>query len=431
LAKKKIAKPARYVSKQQLSHREKQEKKQRLISIIGLFIIVTVVVVMGVGWFITSYQPMHKAAIRVNNATFNMDYYINMIAYRLRGNPPQYASYLTDLVAEDIVQNELIKENAAKLGYTVSDEEISKALKGQNLPVSRVSKDTMRTRLLNEKMAAEYFDSKVPTTADQRHLLAIFLEGEFQATTIRNRIQAGESFSDLAAQFSLQDESKQLKGDFGYHPLDIFINSYDVKIPADWAFANDAGALSLPLYDANISKNVSYWLIRVVGRDVDNEGDAHIQTILLGSLEDADKVRTRLLAGEDFATVAKEVSLISGAKENGGDLGPIEPGKMHAVFDAFAFDLKEPLNTISPPIRDIEQSTQGGYWLVKVQEKEANRTISATDREQLKQKAFGDWVAELMLDPANKIDDTYLDENRKALAAQEVQKRMTSQQAVK
>ncbi len=44
---------------------------------------------------------------------------------------------------------------------------------------------------------------------------------------------------------------------------------------------------------------------------------------------------------------------------------------------------------------------------------------------------FEDWVAELLLDPANKVDDKYLDEDKKAFAAMEVQNRMTKQQATK
>jgi len=47
----------------------------------------------------------------------------------------------------------------------------------------------------------------------------------------------------------------------------------------------------------------------------------HLQHILTKTEDEAKKVKERLTKGEDFATVAKEVSTDPSAKENGGDLG--------------------------------------------------------------------------------------------------------------
>ena len=46
----------------------------------------------------------------------------------------------------------------------------------------------------------------------------------------------------------------------------------------------------------------------------------HVRHILVSSEADAEKVLQRLKSGEDFAKVAKDVSIDTGTKDNGGDL---------------------------------------------------------------------------------------------------------------
>lgn len=416
MAKKKTEKPARYVSKQQLSHWQKQRQRQRLINAIGLFIIVAVVAVVGVGWYVSEYQPRHKIAIRVNDTKFNMQYYVDMLRLHSGGLSPEYLNILPDMVTKDIIRGELIRQGAAKLGFTVSNDDVTSELKKNKLPTDHVHEDMMQTQLLVKKMLDEYFDPKVPTIAEQRHILAMFLESEFQAKAIRNRITLGENFTDLAKESSLHEEAKTNKGDFGWHPKGIFTDFIAIKIAAEYAFEAEVGTLSQPLWDNNINKKLGYWLIQVLKRNVDNEGDAHVQAILAGSLEEADQVRARLLKGEDFATLAREFSQLEGVKENGGDLGPIKKGEKTAAFDQFAFNTDIPLKTLSPPIRDEESTTRGGYWLVKIVDKAGDRKITDEDRDLLKAKHFEDWVAELLLDPETKIDDSYLTSEKKAWA---------------
>ena len=63
--------------------------------------------------------------------------------------------------------------------------------------------------------------------------------------------------------------------------------------------------------------------------------------------------------------------------------------------------------------------TKGGYWLVKVVEKEDDRPISDEDRYFLKNKALGDWITSLSNDPGNKVE-SYLDSDKKAWAVGKV-----------
>ncbi|BCX82310.1 peptidyl-prolyl cis-trans isomerase D [Methylomarinovum caldicuralii] len=79
------------------------------------------------------------------------------------------------------------------------------------------------------------------------------------------------------------------------------------------------------------------------------------------ALEKAKAVRQRLLQGEDFVHVAKEVSDDPGSKAKGGDLGFVRKGLMEKNFEQAAFSL--PKGEISEPVE-----TPFGYHLIQVTE---------------------------------------------------------------
>jgi hypothetical protein len=78
---------------------------------------------------------------------------------------------------------------------------------------------------------------------------------------------------------------------------------------------------------------------------------------------------------------------------------------------------------VSEPVRDTTEVTKGGYWLVKVLEKDDNRTIDDADRVLLKSKAIGDWLTAMVKDPANRIESR-LDDNKKLFAVEQLVKEM-------
>ncbi|AEH44900.1 PpiC-type peptidyl-prolyl cis-trans isomerase [Thermodesulfatator indicus DSM 15286] len=78
--------------------------------------------------------------------------------------------------------------------------------------------------------------------------------------------------------------------------------------------------------------------------------------------EKAQKIRERLLKGEDFAKLAKEYSDDPGTKDKGGELGFFSRGQMIKEFEDAAFSLKP--GEISKPIR-----TPFGFHIIQVEEK--------------------------------------------------------------
>lgn len=413
MAKKKIGKPKREVTKRQLSHWQQQKKRQRIIRGLGIFIVATVLGIMGVGWYISTYQPLHQVVIRVNNTEFNMDYYIEMLEFYGNGQPVNYIYALADEVLVVIERNELVRKGALGLGIVVSDKEVKEELKSHDPPFNDVHRDIVRTQMVISKLLDRHFEQTVPILAEQRHIIAMFLESESQATEVRARVEAGEDFAELAGELSLDGFSKDKRGDFGWHPEDVLVELLATSIPGEYAFSLETGVLSQPIYDETKTRSVGYWLVKILDRKQEPE-QVHVQAILLGSEEEAQDVRTRLGDGDDFTTLARELSQHKVTKENGGDFDWLSPEDVApgSAFTAWADIFELETGAISEPIRDDTAVTTGGYWLLKVLAKEDDKQISDDDRNLLKTWALDEWVFSLWYDPGNEVNNYLTDEMR-------------------
>jgi hypothetical protein len=402
--KKKTLKPPRQMTRRQLSRWQRQKRLQRLF--IGLFIVIVVAIcaLIFTGWYTNEYRPLKEEVIRVNDTRFTMDYFVKMLK--------SYGTSADD-VAQTIQENELLRQEAMKpsIGIIISDEEVTEYLNSFDPPLDNESRDWASALLLRTRLYDEYIDPQVPTVAEQRFIMAMLLESESQATEVRDRLNAGEGFFTLAGELSREGFTRVNNGYLGRHPREIFNLYLDADIPIEYAFNAEASSLSEPLYDAELEKNVGYWLIKVLSRRT-SKVENYMQAILLGSEEEALEIRARWESGEeDFDELADEVSQYDWIREGRGDLGWLEPGDITDAFDAYAFALETELDVISQPIMDDTMTTKGGYWLVKVIDADDNRTITDDDRSILKYQAWQEWVDSLRDNPENVVE-SYLDDKK-------------------
>ena len=410
MAKKKVEKPKREVTKRQLSRWQQQKKSQRIILGSGIAIIVVVLGIVGAGvynnWYIAEYKPLHETVIEVNETEFDMDYYIKMLKYYGEGVSTQYMPLVADEVVSIIGRNELIKQGAMELGVSISNDEVNQGLKNYDPPLSKDYKDVVRTEILVDKLLDEYFELEVPRVATQRHILTMLLEDDNQANEVRARLEAGEDFAELAGELSLDAVCKAQEGDLGWRPEGVLTMLLESSILDEHAFGCEVGVLSQPIYDETKIKMVGHWLIEVLDRD-EAAGEAHVNIILLASEQEANEVRARLEAGEGFATLAREFSQHAESRESGGEFVVSSQDMMSSAFNEFAFNSE--LGVLSQPIRDDAVYTKGGYWLIKVVAVDDNRQIDKEDRDLLKADALNKWVKGLWDDPENKVE-SYLDD---------------------
>jgi hypothetical protein len=404
LAKKKQEKPRREVTRRQRSRWQQQKRRQRLILGIAVVVVVAVLSVIGVGvyqgWYVDKYKPLHEVVIEVNDTQFNMEYFVKMVDFYTKDMSTDFISYMASYVVELIERDELIYQGSPVLGVTVSDEAIEEWLASYEPPLSDDYWDIARTALLMEKMRDEYFDEQLPLTAEQRHIMAMFLESEAQANEVAARLEAGEDFGELTAEFSLDSATKQTDGDLGWCPKDALPLIETSEAIIENAFSLEVGVLSPPIYEEK-TKSVGYWLIKVVSVDNSVEPvEAHVWAMLLGSEQEANDIIARLEAGEDFAELANEYSLDTASNANGGEV-TAHPGERTTAFDDYVFGEAVELETLSAPIRDDEATTTGGYWLIFITESDANRTIDDDMRTLLNTNAVNEWVEAMVADPEN------------------------------
>lgn len=95
----------------------------------------------------------------------------------------------------------------------------------------------------------------------------------------------------------------------------------------------------------------------------------------------AEEVRERLARGEDFATVAREVSDDDGSALNGGGLGWLRPGQTVPAFEEAMRRLS--LNQVSEPVR-----SQFGYHVIEVLERRQQDVTQEAQREEVRQSIF-------------------------------------------
>jgi len=114
----------------------------------------------------------------------------------------------------------------------------------------------------------------------------------------------------------------------------------------------------------------------------------HARHILVGTEEETRAVLTRLQAGEDFASLASELSQDQNTKEAGGDLGFFPRGQLISPeVEEAAFAL--PPGQISDVVR-----SQFGYHVVQVLEKAPDRPLPTELLNAMKEEAFARWMQE-------------------------------------
>ena len=119
--------------------------------------------------------------------------------------------------------------------------------------------------------------------------------------------------------------------------------------------------------------------------------------ILVGTVEEAEAVLARLDDGEDWSVLAAELSLDTSNKDNGGDLGWFPKDQMVEPFAKAAFDMR--IGEISEPVE-----TEFGFHIIQVIGHD-DRPLTSDQYDQLKQQSLLDFIETLRTKYQWTIDD--------------------------
>ncbi len=122
---------------------------------------------------------------------------------------------------------------------------------GEETLRARVRADLYRQRLL------EAFEAEVPRVQEQVHVRHILVEDEETARTVLERLEQGEAWEDLAAEFSVDTASKDQGGELGWVSRGVFVDEFEQA-----AFSAPVGEVVGP-----VQTSFGWHLIQVLARE--------------------------------------------------------------------------------------------------------------------------------------------------------------------
>ncbi|MGB5209916.1 MAG: SurA N-terminal domain-containing protein [Gammaproteobacteria bacterium] len=303
--------------------------------------------------------------------------------------PPGLQEQIRGQIIEGFVQNRLLVERVRELGYRISNESLTEEIRA--MPVFQVggqfSMDAYRAMLANAGYSPAGFE------AEQRQNLEI--------NQLQQGIFASAFVTPLEFQQRVSLEREQREVAWLVLPVDNYLGSVEIsedEIVAEYEDNADSymkpetvdiDYIDIPLeqiagnvtvseqelrdfYDAEVSGNAELFV------SAEQRRASHIliniddDTSEEEALAFAQAARERVIAGEDFAAVARDASEDAGSAANGGDLDWIERGVMVAPFEEalFALDVGE----ISEPVK-----TPFGYHVIVLSDLRAGDTKSFDD----------------------------------------------------
>ena len=259
------------------SRLERERRSQRLILLLGTIIIASILGVVAFGYYDSRIAIRTEPVARVDHRVLTTQDLAKQLALaHQQGLAADQLAYYAPLILDGMVNDELVREEASRRGLEASPEEIDQALREslglkegeeaslQELYLKRLQDLKMDDReyrgfleinLLRQKLN-DALASDIPEEMDQVHLLLILAQDEATARALLARLEAGEDFSELARNESLDVETKDKGGDLGWLPRGLRPELEEAT------FGLAVGEVSQPVYTSQ-----GYYLIKVVGME--------------------------------------------------------------------------------------------------------------------------------------------------------------------
>ncbi len=219
---------------------------------------VVIIIILGIAvaaFYPTYIGPFQRTIITVDEISIKMDYFLRLS--KITG-----ADTFATLNA--LTEQLIMKIEAPKYGIEVSPEDIDRELRGmargssefisesefnawyrERLNETEFSDAEYRGLVETALLAAqfqEYWAARVATVAEQVHLYSLVVGTEKEAAEARERWAAGEEFTDLAAELSLDETTRTSGGEQGWFPQGMLDSQFDYA-----AFNLTSGNVSQPL----------------------------------------------------------------------------------------------------------------------------------------------------------------------------------------
>jgi len=402
-----MAKPTptpKIVTKKHIARLERERRQNRLILIIGIGGILVVVGLLVYGYLklnvfaarepvaevngvkITSGQWQERVRLqRVNllnlydtytfyQQNFGMDTTQQLQEIQFTLQSPET---LGQQVLDQMVDEVLIRQEAEKLGITVSDEEIEAAIQESynffpdGTPTPTITPTEFSTPTMSSAQLTIYPSTPTSTEAPTSTPEASATP-DLSATATATATEAPatptlvpEAATATATPFTLEGFQTQFE--------EALTNFETTGISEETLRS---------VYGARLLRNK---LLDEITKDTPHTDEQVWARHILVETETEAKVAYNLLSqGADFAQMAKQSSQDTGSGANGGDLGWFGRGAMVAEFEEAAFS--QEIGVIGEPVQ-----SQFGYHIIQVIDRQ-ERPLDASAYEQKQQTEFTEWL---------------------------------------
>ena len=408
------------VTRKHIARKEREEKQIKSALIVTGIVIGLAILLLGyvlVDNFIV--QP-NKVVARVGNAEIKAgDFESNVIYSRLNmlSTANNYAYYAqlfgdsgsqfksagieliaqlndTELIGENVlnqmIDDQLISEEAAKRGVTVSDEEIQDAIQSSFgfYPMGTKTPTVTPTIVNTPTWSSEQFELIKPTeTATPAPTSTATPEG-WQPTELAAETSEVEVTPEVTTP-TVEPTATEIPT-VTPTPTVYTTKLYGKELGNYLDEVKNYGISRQQIEDIFRADLLRNKLMDDLTKDLlPEEEQVWVRHILVDSEEKANEVIEKLNSGSDWAALAAEYSTDTSNKDNGGDLGWIGINDSYVEeFKNGAFALNE-TGEVSEPIQ-----SQFGWHVIQLVSKATNN-IDAAKFQQNKQTFFDNWLLEL------------------------------------
>lgn len=408
-------------TKKHVARLERERQQTRLVLYIFIGILAAVLLLVGYGFLDVNYLQLNKPVAKVgeveisardfearvrlqrqqllNNYNMNLQYYqvfgidttqqLQQIEYYLNT-----ADVLGQSVIDQMVNEELIRQEAAKRGITVSAAELDEFIQAgfEYFPNGTHTPTVTPTQVVLPEPPAEAF-AVVTITA--------VASATSQTTFTPTLPPTSESAAGIPASTSTLEPAATPTVTFAPtatattgptatasptatpYTLEGFQSEYDNALKE---------FMKLGLAEEDYRKLMEMQTLQdklmdvIAGEITPMEEQVWARHILVSDSAQALAIIERLKAGEDFGQLAGEFSEDTGSAVAGGDLGWFGKGAMVAEFETAVFALQKSGDFTLEPVQ-----SQFGYHIIQLIAKQ-DRPLTASQYEQARSTAFSEWL---------------------------------------